>query len=90
MARAFVNPPFTEAPFSGGAPPGFFGIVATGGETFSLATIQAVPPGGRVSTEGLDNVRVSAVGAPVPEPATVALLGLGLVGAAVVRYRRRR
>jgi len=31
-----------------------------------------------------------AVGTPVPEPSTVALLGLGVVGAAAVRYRRRR
>ena len=42
---------------------------------------------------GVDDVRfgAAAVGAaPVPEPATFALLGLGLVSAAVARHRRRR
>jgi hypothetical protein len=39
----------------------------------------------------MDNLRLSdAAAQPVPEPTTVALLGIGLAGAAVGRFKRRR
>jgi PEP-CTERM motif/Protein of unknown function (DUF642) len=41
---------------------------------------------------GLDNVSVAAIGpgAQVPEPASIFLLGSGLIGAGVKRWRKRR
>lgn len=65
---------------------GFFGIVATGGETFSTASIQTSSFGGYISTAGIDNVRVAA--AAVPEPESLALLGLALAGLGLSRKRR--
>ncbi|MCP4268602.1 MAG: PEP-CTERM sorting domain-containing protein [Candidatus Brocadiaceae bacterium] len=35
-------------------------------------------------------VRISAASQPVPEPTTIALLGIGLVGLAGAEVRRRR
>jgi hypothetical protein len=58
--------------------------VATGGDSFNSASIQTAQYGGFISTEGIDNVRVSAV----PEPGSLALLGLGLAGLAFARKRR--
>ena len=71
---------------NGPASSGFFGIVATNGETFNSATIQTAHAGGYISTEGIDNLRVSTA-ATVPEPATLSILGLGL---AVLGFSRRR
>lgn len=62
---------------------GFFGVIATNGESFSTATIQNASFGGYVQTEGLDNVRVGNV----PEPGSIALLGLALAGVAVARRK---
>jgi hypothetical protein len=82
--QTFVAPPFSLA--SAAASSGFFGVVATGGETFTSATIQTNSFGGFVSTEGLDNVRVSTV----PEPATMSLLAVGLGGFGLRKLRGRR
>lgn len=70
---------------SNSASSGFFGVVASNNETFTTASIQNVRNGGFVSTEGLDNVRVSAV----PEPTGVALFGIALFGLMAARRRSR-
>ena len=82
--QTFVGPPFSLAGTS--ASSGFFGVVATGGDTFTTATIQTSSMGGFISTEGLDNVRVSSV----PEPATMSLLAIGLGGFGLRKLRGRR
>lgn len=54
---------------------------------FRYVLIQDVTPGGGPSTEGFD---VDAVGvAPVPEPGTMMLLGLGMAGLAIYGKRRK-
>jgi len=57
--------------------------LATVGSTFSLdEVITATLTGGSVSIDGLVNV------APVPEPGTMLLLGIGLISLAVVSKRK--
>lgn len=41
------------------------------------------------TTLGIDNISVNSVSAPVPEPATILLLGLGLVGIAGISRKRK-
>lgn len=83
---SYFNPPFSTG--TGG---GFFGIVNTSG-TFSTATIRNAigqSPGGFVDPFGVDNVR-SVQSEAVPEPATLAMWGLGALGCVIAKYRRRK
>ena len=45
---------------------------------------------GLIETPGLDNVRLAGVAAPVPEPASLAIWTLGVLGCAAASYRRRK
>jgi hypothetical protein len=61
--------------------PGFTGPLAFLANQSLSATTGTLGPGGLV---------IEFVGTPVPEPATLTLTIMGLAGAAVTRYRRRR
>jgi hypothetical protein len=83
----FTNPPFT--PNETGS--GFFGVVATGGETFTSVTFTQTQATGFIDPFGLDNLRVSAApSGRVPEPASLSLLATALLAGAGAFKRRRR
>ena len=76
---------------------GSFNVAATGSGTFfgvvndsgSITRINLNSLTGQ--TEWADNIAFgTAASSPVPEPATLSLLAVGLVGAAVRRFRRRK
>jgi len=64
----------------------FAGFVATGGETITSITLTPSFTGGGATATLIDNFRSNAP-APVPEPTTFGLIGLGLIGVAALRRR---
>lgn len=74
----------------GGAPGGadFWGIIASGGTRIGRVEIQELDADGRYpdANIGFDSMRYE----PVPEPSSLALAGVGLAAAAVVRHRRAK
>lgn len=74
-----------------GAPTGgatFFGFTDAGASISSLV-IQEVPGGNGIDIFGIDDVRYTTAAA-VPEPGSITLLGLGVVGLAGYGWRRRK
>jgi hypothetical protein len=78
---------FLGSPTDFGSITGYIGLdVGTNSVAYALLDVPAVSGHNMY----VDNIVYQASASPVPEPATLSLLGLGLAGAAVVRYRRRR
>ena len=64
-------------------PDSFIGVIST--VAFNTVKIDAVNPG---DSWGIDDLSIGSIG-QVPEPATLALFGLGLAGLAVSRRRKQ-
>jgi hypothetical protein len=68
-------------------PTGWYMLGGATGSTLPLPTsVRFFAGGGAGDIAGWDNLNVS----PVPEPTSIALVGVGLFGVAVRRYRKRR
>ena len=66
----------------------FFGSTVTFAPTDVTSVVILGDPLARVY--GVDNINVVATQVPVPEPATLSLLGIGLAGLGARRWRQRR
>ena len=83
----FATPPFV----AGNVGAGFFGVVATGGVTFTQAAFSQNQSGGVVDPFGIDNLAFTAQPATTaPEPTTLVLSGTAmLLTLGYARLRRR-
>ncbi|GAX61556.1 triosephosphate isomerase [Candidatus Scalindua japonica] len=69
---------------------GFFGIVDSMASFTTIGfSLRDTLPGTNGEIFGLDNVFIASTADPVPEPTTIALLGIGLAGLSGAEVRRR-